>query len=84
MEVYSIVLKMEDLRTQLAEMHQRFEAQEERYHEQSSALHQARAEQREAMSLAKAMIEHQTVIKRQSPAVYIPRDRKIQDFCGFP
>ncbi len=43
---------------------------------------QARAEQREALSLAKTVIEQQAVTQRAQSTVYIPRDRKLPEFSG--
>ncbi|KAI5609495.1 hypothetical protein C0J50_9467, partial [Silurus asotus] len=59
----------------MAEMQRRFA-------EQSGALEQARAEQREALSLAKVVIESQASAQTSPAAIYIPRDRKLPEFSG--
>ncbi|XP_023807866.1 uncharacterized protein LOC111946903 [Oryzias latipes] len=50
--------------------------------EQAGALEQARNEQREALSLAKAVIDQQATALRAPAAVVIHRDRKLPDFGG--
>lgn len=67
--------ELEDLRKEMAEMQRRFA-------EQSGALEQARAEQREALSLAKVVIENQASAQTSPAAIYIPRDRKLPEFSG--
>lgn len=53
-----------------------------RFAEQAGALDQARTEQREALSLARAVIEHQATAQAPPAAIYIPRDRKLPEFSG--
>ncbi len=53
-----------------------------RFAEQAGALEQARTEQREALSLAKTVIEHQAAAQSTPAAIYIPRDRKLPEFSG--
>lgn len=68
---------MEELRRQLGELKAKFTEQTERMRDQSALLEQARHDQREALSLAQA------VIGQKTPAtVYIQRDRKCPDFSG--
>lgn len=67
--------ELEDLKRQFAEMQRRFG-------EQAGMLEQARAEQREALSLAKAVIDQQAATQRAPSTVYIPRDRKLPEFSG--
>lgn len=67
--------EMEQLKREMAEMQRRFA-------EQAGALDQARAEQREALSLAKVVIESQTSAQTTPATIYIPRDRKLPDFTG--
>ncbi|RXN33232.1 Transposon Ty3-I Gag-Pol poly [Labeo rohita] len=67
--------ELEELRKDMAEMQRRFA-------EQAGALDQARAEQREALSLAKVVIESQASAQTTPAAIYIPRDRKLPDFTG--
>ena len=65
----------------LEKLRKRFEQMKARFDDQAEALVQARSEQREALALAKAVIDHQ---KEKPPAatLYIPRYRKISDFNG--
>lgn len=67
--------ELDELRREMAEMQQRFA-------EQAGALDQARAEQREALSLAKVVIESQATAQTTPAAIYIPRDRKLPEFSG--
>uniref|UniRef100_A0A3B1JKD5 Gypsy retrotransposon integrase-like protein 1 n=1 Tax=Astyanax mexicanus TaxID=7994 RepID=A0A3B1JKD5_ASTMX len=67
--------ELDELRREFAEMQQKLM-------EQSGALQQARTEQREALSLAKAVIEQQVAAQKSPPAMYIPRDRKLPEFSG--
>lgn len=69
--------ELEDLRKQMAEMQRRFA-------EQAGALEQARSEQREALSLARTVIEHQATLQANPSVLYIPRDRKLPEFSGCP
>lgn len=57
--------ELEDLRKQMAEMQRRFA-------EQAGALEQARSEQREALSLARTVIEHQATLQATPAVLYIP------------
>ncbi|XP_065423165.1 uncharacterized protein LOC135975608 [Chrysemys picta bellii] len=68
---------IEELRTQFAELQRRLS-------DQAEALQQARTEQREALSLAKAVIEQQTAEAKKPPTIYVPRERKVTEFGGFP
>lgn len=54
------------------------------YRKQVGALCQAQEEQREALSLAKAVIEQQISSQRPPTAVYIPSSCKVAVFSGFP
>lgn len=67
--------ELEELRREMTEMQRRFA-------EQAGALDQARAEHREALSLAKVVIESQASAQSTPAAIYIPRDRKLPEFCG--
>ncbi|KAJ8005431.1 hypothetical protein DPEC_G00146580 [Dallia pectoralis] len=67
--------EFEELKREMAEMQRRFS-------EQAGALDQARTEQREALSLARAVIEHQTAAQTPPATIYIPRDRKLPEFSG--
>ncbi len=67
---------------ELEELKRQFEEMQRRFGEQSSILEQARAEQREALSLAKTVIEQQAAAQRAPSTVYIPRDRKLPEFSG--
>ncbi|KAK3536658.1 hypothetical protein QTP86_015450, partial [Hemibagrus guttatus] len=49
---------------------------------QAGALEQARAEQREALSLARTVIENQATTPLTPATIYIPRDRKLPEFSG--
>lgn len=69
--------ELEDLRKQFEEMQRRFD-------EQAGMLEQARADQREALSLARVVIDQQASAQKATPTVYIPRDRKIPEFSGCP
>ncbi|XP_065435190.1 uncharacterized protein LOC135977995 [Chrysemys picta bellii] len=68
---------IEELRTQFAKLQRRLS-------DQAEALQQARTEQREALSLAKAVIEQQTAEAKKPPTIYVPRERKVTEFGGFP
>ena len=74
---------MPEAMTELEQLRKQFEEMQERFNDQAQALMQARSEQREALALAKSVIDQQ---KEKPPAatVYIPRDRKISDFTGKP
>ncbi|KAL1270790.1 hypothetical protein QQF64_029806 [Cirrhinus molitorella] len=65
--------ELEELRKEMVEMQRRFA-------EQAGALEQARTEQREALSLARTVIEHQATTQLTPAAIYIPRDRKLPEF----
>ncbi len=67
---------------ELEELKRQFEEMQRRFGEQSGMLEQARAEQREALSLAKTVIEQQAAAQRAPSTVYIPRDRKLPEFSG--
>ncbi|GAA6102663.1 uncharacterized protein LOC107716059 [Tachysurus ichikawai] len=67
--------ELEDLKREMAEMQRRFA-------EQAGALEQGRAEQREALSLAKVVIESQASAQTSPSTIYIPRDRKLPEFSG--
>ncbi|XP_076843062.1 uncharacterized protein LOC143487779 [Brachyhypopomus gauderio] len=67
---------------ELEQLKREFEEMQRRLAEQSGALQQAREEQREALSLAKAVIDQQAAAQRSPTAVYIPRDRKLPEFSG--
>ncbi|KAL2086778.1 hypothetical protein ACEWY4_017837 [Coilia grayii] len=66
---------------ELEELRKQFEEIQARFNDQADALVQARTEQREALALAKAVIDQQ-INKPPSSTVYIPRDRKCSDFSG--
>ncbi|KAK3536166.1 hypothetical protein QTP70_032720, partial [Hemibagrus guttatus] len=66
---------LEELRKEFAEMQRRLA-------EQAGALDQARTEQREALSLAKAVMEQQASTRAPPATIYIPRDHKLTDFTG--
>lgn len=68
---------IEELRTQFAELQRRLS-------DQAEALQQARTEQREALSLAKAVIDQQAAEAKKPPTIYVPRERKVTEFGGFP
>lgn len=61
--------ELEELRREMAEMQRKFSEQ-------------AGAEQREALSLAKVVIESQAAAQTTPAAIYIPRDRKLPEFTG--
>ena len=65
----------------LEKLREQFQQMKERFDDQAEALLQARSEQREALALAKAVIDQQNE-KPPAATVYIPRDRKISDFNG--
>jgi len=67
---------------EMEELKKQFDEMERRFGEQADMLAQARAEQREALSLARAVIDQQAVAQRVPSTVYIPRDRKLPDFSG--
>ncbi|KAI4874103.1 hypothetical protein NFI96_002857 [Prochilodus magdalenae] len=67
--------ELDELRKEFAEMQQRLV-------EQSGALQQARTEQKETLSWAKAVFEQQVTAQETPPAVYIPRDHKLPEFSG--
>lgn len=67
---------------ELEELRKQFEEMQRRLGEQAGLLEQARSEQREALSLAKAVIDQQATAQRAPPTVYIPRDRKLPEFSG--
>ncbi|XP_052392086.1 uncharacterized protein LOC127939541 [Carassius gibelio] len=67
---------------ELDELKKQFEEMQRRFGEQTCMLEQARAEQREALSLAKTVIEQQAAAQRAPSTVYIPRDRKLPEFTG--
>ena len=50
--------------------------------EQAGALDHARTEQREALSLARAVMEQQAATRAPPATIYIPRDHKLTDFTG--
>ncbi len=65
---------------ELEELKRQFEEMQRRFGEQTGMLEQARTEQREALSLAKTVIEQQAAAQRAPSTVYIPRDRKLPEF----
>ncbi|KAJ8016013.1 hypothetical protein DPEC_G00002710 [Dallia pectoralis] len=67
--------EFEELKREMAEMQRRFS-------EHAGALDQARTEQREALSLARAVIEHQSAAQTPPATISIPRDRKLPEFSG--
>lgn len=68
--------------SELDELKKEFAEMQRRLAEQSGALQQARTEQREALSLARVVVEQQVAAQKSPPAVYIPRDRKLPEFSG--
>lgn len=68
----------------IEELQKQFQELQGRLAEQSAALMQAREEQREALSLARVVIEKQASAERTPATVYIPRERKYPDFSGCP
>lgn len=67
--------------TELEELKKQFADMQARFDDQAGALVQARNEQREALALAKAVIDQQQQ-KLPTATVNIPRDRKCPDFSG--
>lgn len=67
---------------ELDELKRQFEEMQRRFSEQAGMLEQARAEQKEALSLAKTVIEQQADAQKAPSAIYIPRDRKLPEFSG--
>lgn len=67
---------------ELEELKKQFEEMQRRFGEQTGMLEQARTEQREALSLAKTVIEQQAAAQRAPSTVYIPRDRGLPEFGG--
>ena len=71
----------EEIRKQFADLQKTVTAQTARLGEQAALLDQARQDQREALSMAKTVIEQQAKIPA---SLYIPRERKCSDFTGCP
>ncbi|KAL7883683.1 hypothetical protein SRHO_G00013410 [Serrasalmus rhombeus] len=69
---------------ELEELRKQFEEIQQKFNDQAGALAQARSEQREALSLAKAVIDQQAALQKTPATIYIPRDRKLPDFSGCP
>lgn len=67
---------------ELDDLKREFEKLQCRLSEQANALQQSREEQREALSLAKAVIDLQAAASKTPATVYVPRDRKLSDFSG--
>ncbi|RXN16347.1 Transposon Ty3-I Gag-Pol poly [Labeo rohita] len=67
--------ELEELKKEFAEMQRRLA-------EQAGALDHARTEQREALSLARAVMEQQAAARATPAAIYIPREHKLTDFTG--
>lgn len=67
--------ELEELKKEFAEMQRRLA-------EQAGALDHARTEQREALSLARAVMEQQVATRATPATIYIPRDHKLTDFTG--
>ena len=71
--------EMEDLKKQLDELQAKFEKQSDRLRDYAGLLDQARVDQREALAMAKTVIEQ----KSTTPTtVFIQRDRRCPDFSG--
>lgn len=68
---------MEGLKKQFDELQAKFAEQSIHMREQMKLLEQARSDQREALAMAKQVIE-----QRAPATVYIQRDRKCPDFSG--
>lgn len=66
---------------ELEELKKQFEEMQRQFAEQSDMLVQARAEQRDALSLVKTVIEQQAAAQRAPSTVYIPRDRKLPELA---
>ncbi|KAJ8366416.1 hypothetical protein AAFF_G00355700 [Aldrovandia affinis] len=70
---------MEDLQKQFSELQAKFVEQSERLRDYTGLLEQAREDQRQALAMAKVVIEQ----KATAPAtVFIQRDRRCPDFSG--
>lgn len=72
---------MEELRKQFEDLQAKVTEQTAKLGEQAALLDQARQDQREALSMAKAVIEQQT---KTPSTLYIPREKKCSDFTGSP
>lgn len=69
--------EMNQLRAQFEELQAKFHEQSSHMKEQTALLEQARKDQREAMVMAKVVLE-----QKNQPTVYVQRDRKCTDFTG--
>ncbi len=67
---------------ELEELKKEFADMQKRLAEQAGALDHARTEQREALSLARAVMEQQVSTRAPPATIYIPRDHKLTDFTG--
>ncbi len=67
---------------ELEELKKEFADMQRRLAEQAGALDHARMEQREALSLARAVMEQQASTLAPPATIYIPRDHKLTDFTG--
>ena len=65
--------EIEEIRKQFADLQKTVTAQTARLGEQAVLLDQARQDQREALSMAKTVIEQQA---KTQASLYIPRERK--------
>ncbi|XP_076730651.1 retrovirus-related Pol polyprotein from transposon 412 [Maylandia zebra] len=70
--------------SELEDLKRSFDELQGRLAEQAGALQQAREEQREALSLARAVIDQQAQALKAPAAIYVHRDRKLADFSGCP
>lgn len=70
---------MEELRKQFEDLQAKVAEQTARLGEQAALLDQARQDQREALSMAKTVIDQQS---KTQATLYIPRERKCPDFTG--
>lgn len=72
---------LEEIKKQFEALQKTVADQAARLGEQAQVLDQARQDQREALSMAKTVIDQQA----ETPAsLYIPRERKCSDFTGYP
>lgn len=73
----SITEKMEELRKSFEELQAKFAEQSAHMREQTILLEEARRDQREALAMAKVVLE-----QKNQATVIIQRDRKCSDFSG--
>lgn len=73
---------MDELRQEFEALKSKFSEQEGRMAEQSALLEQARSDQREALTLARRVLERSAETERAPATVYVQRDRKYTDFSG--